>query len=73
MFFVEVTTDITVSKDSKGFSECRKSAIEGGNIAKNTRKEIEQKTGKSIISKDNYLYLGEKEEKEKNLFQDKKE
>ncbi|MEK6874195.1 MAG: hypothetical protein AABX52_00410 [Nanoarchaeota archaeon] len=29
----------------------------------NTRKEIEQKTGKSIISKGNYLYLSEKNKK----------
>src|SRR3989344_4375569 len=56
----KATTDITISKDSKGFEECKESAAEGGTIAKNTRKEIEQKTGKSIISKDNYLHLTEK-------------
>jgi hypothetical protein len=53
----KATTDITISKDSKGFVECRDSAVEGGTIAKNTRKEIEQKTGKSIISNENYLHL----------------
>ena len=56
----KATTDITISKDSKGFDECKHSAVEGGTIAKNTRKEIEKKTGKSIISKDNYLYLAKK-------------
>jgi len=56
----KATTDITISKDSKGFNECKHSAIEGGTIAKNTRKEIEQKTGKSIISKDNYFHLTKK-------------
>ncbi|MDP7179663.1 MAG: Bro-N domain-containing protein [Candidatus Woesearchaeota archaeon] len=60
----KATTDITVSKDSKGFSECKHSAVEGGTIAKNTRKEIEQKTGKSITSKENYLHLTEKKKKE---------
>ncbi len=56
----KATTDITVSKDSKGFEECKESAVEGGTIAKNTRKELEQKTGKSIVSKDNYLNLSAK-------------
>jgi len=59
----KATTDITISKDSKGFEECKESAAEGGTIAKNTRKEIEQKTGKSIISKDNYLSLEKKRKK----------
>ncbi|MBW2975935.1 Bro-N domain-containing protein [Candidatus Woesearchaeota archaeon] len=62
----KATTDITVSKDSKGFNQCKHSAIEGGTIAKNTRKEIEQKTGKSIVSKDNYLHLMAKK-KQKRL------
>jgi DNA-damage-inducible protein D len=56
----KATTDITISKDSKGFDECKHSAIEGGTIAKNTRKEIEKKTDKSIVSKDNYLHLAKK-------------
>ena len=59
----KATTDITISKDSTGFEECKESAVEGGTIAKNTRKEIEQKTGKSIISKDNYLSLEKKRKK----------
>ena len=56
----KATTDITISKDSQGFNECKDSALEGGTIAKNTRKEIEQKTGKSIVSNENYLHLTEK-------------
>jgi len=53
----KATTDISIAKDSKGFDECKESASEGGQIAGNTRKEIEQKTGKSIISTDNFLSL----------------
>lgn len=60
----KATTDITVSKDSREFPELKHSAKEGGNIAKNTRKEIEQKTGKSLVSKENYLYLEKKKKKE---------
>ena len=62
----KATTDITISKDSEGFEECKESAVEGGTIAKNTRKELEQKIGKSIVSKDNYLHLTEKK-KQKQL------
>jgi len=51
----KATTDIAISKDSKGFEECKASAIEGGTIAKNTRKEIEQKIGRSVISSDNFI------------------
>jgi len=36
----KATTDITISKDSEGFEECKESAAEGGTIAKNTRKEL---------------------------------
>lgn len=53
----KATTDITISKDSLGFEECKDSAVEGGTIAKNTRKELEKKTGKSVISSENYIHL----------------
>jgi hypothetical protein len=44
----------------KDFRTISDSALEGGTIAKNTRKEIEQKTGKSIVSNENYLHITEK-------------
>ncbi len=56
----KATTDITTTKDSKGFDECKDSAVVGGTIAANTRKEIEQKTGKKIVSKQNYINLAGK-------------
>ena len=49
----KATTDITIAKDSKGLEQCTDSAKEGGEIAHNTRKQIEKKTGKKIVSKDN--------------------
>ena len=57
----KATTDITIAKDSKGFEECQDSAKEGGDIAKNTRKELESKIGKSLISKENHLHLKKKQ------------
>ena len=59
----KATTDITISKDSEGFEDCKESAIEGGTIAKNTRKEIEKKTGQALVSSENYLKLTQKKQK----------
>lgn len=56
----KATTDITKAKDSKGFNECKISATEGGTVAKNTRKDIESRTGRSIISNSNFLHLTKK-------------
>ena len=56
----KATTDITKAKNSQGFNECKTSAQDGGQIAHNTRKELEQKIGKSIVSSDNFIELAEK-------------
>ncbi|MDP3728645.1 MAG: Bro-N domain-containing protein [bacterium] len=63
----KATTDITLAKDAKGLPELQSTAKEGGDIAKNTRKELEQKIGKSIISSDNYLYFTDEKKKKKLL------
>jgi hypothetical protein len=49
------TTEIARRKDAQGFVSNRKAAKEGGTIAGNARKALEGKTGKPIVSKDNYL------------------
>ena len=59
----KATTEITVSKDSQGLKECKSSASEGGTIARNLRTELEQKTGKSILSNENSLHLSEDKNK----------
>ena len=45
------TTEISKGKQPKGFVESRVIAKQGGTIAGNTRKQIEEKTGKKIVSK----------------------
>ena len=55
----KATTDITQSKDSQGLKQCQDSAHEGGQIASNTRQELEKKIGKQIVSPDNFLHLGQ--------------
>ena len=56
----KATTDITTARDAKGLEENKQVAQRGGQIANNTRKELEEETGKSIISKDNFLNLEKK-------------
>ena len=49
------TTEISQVKKPKDFKGNRKVARQGGVVAGKARKEIEHKTGKSVISKQNYL------------------
>ena len=51
------TTEISKEKLPSGFEQNRKIAKQGGTIAGNTRKEIEQKTGKPIVSAKNAKQL----------------
>ncbi|VVB59340.1 Uncharacterised protein [uncultured archaeon] len=57
----KATTDITKVRNSKGFGKCLTASIEGGTIAGNTRRELEKKIGKSVVSKENYLHLAKKQ------------
>ena len=47
---------IAESIQSRGLKENKIPAKKGGRIAKNARRELEQKTGRSVISKENYLH-----------------
>jgi len=49
------TTEIVKTKNPKGFIENKKAARQGGNVAGNARKELEQRTGKKVVTKENYL------------------
>ena len=49
------TTEIAVQKDAQGFRQNKKAAQEGGAIAGNTRRELEQKSGRKIVNKSNFL------------------
>lgn len=44
------TTEISKEKKPKGFKESKVIAKQGGTIAGNTRKQIEEKTGKKIVN-----------------------
>lgn len=59
------TTEISKEKKPENFAENKKIANQGGTIAGNTRKEIEEKTGKKVVNKLNAIdYLENKKELE---------
>jgi len=49
------TTEITRAKNAQGFVESKTAAKEGGSVAGRARKELEHKSGRKVISKENYL------------------
>jgi len=49
------TTEITLNRDAQRFDENKQVAIEGGEIAGKARSALESKTGKRVVSRQNYL------------------
>jgi len=56
------TAEIARNKDAQGVDENKSAAQQGSQIAGNARKELEENTGKPIVSKDNYLPKNDKPE-----------
>jgi len=59
------TTRIANSKDVEGFEENKVAARQGGGVAGNARRELESKTGESVLVEDNYLDIPEKLKKKR--------
>jgi len=51
------TTEITRKKDAQGFVENKEAAHEGGDVAGKARKDLESRTSKKVVSKQNYISL----------------
>jgi len=49
------TRQIAETTEAKGLTENAKAGKKGGEIAKNARKELEVKTGKNVVTGDNFL------------------
>jgi len=49
------TTEIAIQQDAQGFQENKDAAQAGGKIAGNARKELETKSGRSVVSSSNFL------------------
>ena len=53
------TTELTKVQNPQGLEENREVAQEGGAVAGNARKDIEQRTGKPVITAENRMQLGQ--------------
>lgn len=49
------TTEITRTKDARGFHKNKQAAHEGGDVAGKARKDLEKKTGRKVSTRQNYL------------------
>ena len=49
------TTEIVKTQNPIGFIQNKKAAKQGGSVAGNARRELEGRTGKKVVSSDNYL------------------
>lgn len=60
------TTEIAKNKNAIGFEENHKAAKEGGSVAGKARKDLEKKSGKKIVSSQNFKQLLENREEGEN-------
>ena len=51
------TTKLTRDRDSKGFVPLKKDANDGGAVAGRTRRDIEKRSGKKVVSSENFKEL----------------
>ena len=60
------TTEIVKTQNPKGFIQNKKADKQGGAVAGNARLELESRTGKKVVSTDNYLPEAKKNKELKN-------
>jgi hypothetical protein len=51
------TTEITRNRDAQGFTQNEQAAHEGGSVAGNARRDLEKKSGRKVVTSENYLSL----------------
>ncbi len=61
------TTEITRTRDTQGFSENKHAAQAGGTVAGNARRELEKRSGRKVITSENYLGLTQSVKKAKAI------
>ena len=54
------TTEIARNRDAQGFPQNQKAAHAGGKVAGNARRELEKKSGRKVVTSENYLALAQK-------------
>lgn len=61
------TTEIARNRDAQGFPQNKQAARDGGTVAGNARRELESKSGRKVITSENYLALTQSAKKAKRL------
>ncbi|NUN09723.1 MAG: phage antirepressor protein [Ignavibacteriaceae bacterium] len=57
------TTEIARNKNAQGFPENKKAAVEGGSVAGKARKDLEAKSGKKVVTNQNFNAIAEKKKR----------
>jgi len=53
------TTEIARNRDARGFPQNKQTARQGGTVAGNARRELEKKSGRKVVTSENYLSLAQ--------------
>jgi len=61
------TTEIARTREAQGFPANKVAAHAGGTVAGNARKELEEKSGRKVVSGENFLALTQSARKQKQL------
>jgi hypothetical protein len=61
------TTEIARNRDAQGFPQNQQAAQSGGTVAGNARRELEEKSGRKVVSRENYLALTQSARKAQRL------
>ena len=66
------TTEIARNRDAQGFPQNKQAAHAGGKVAGNARRELEKKSGRKVVTNENYLALTQAAKKAQGLTSKKK-
>ncbi len=61
------TTEIIRNRDTQGLPQNRQAAHAGGKVAGNARRELEKKSGRKVVTSENYLTLAQAAKKAKRV------
>ena len=61
------TTEIARNRDTQGFPQNKQAAHAGGKVAGNARRELENKSGRKVVTNENYLALTQAKRKAKRV------
>ncbi len=64
------TAEIARTRDAQGFPQNKQTAHDGGTVAGNARRELEKKSGRKVVTSENYLSLAQSAKRIKPLRMD---